>query len=528
LLLCLSLFVFVVTTPAVVPIPAAAATEPAHRSDRLAQFFRPDSALFQSLCRSSHALWCTWRACKMLALQKSNATTVTTIDACELLADVVPPEVDSTTGVPSKVHAFVVCKDPRFTLAPHFLTEFESKHLLELADGNWTHSLIGDTATLSEEDYQRDNLDNAVSRVRTSSSCMLRYAQTAIVERIEHRLAMLTGLPVEQLERLNMVRYAPGEFFAEHHDGKFRERTVFIYLNDLPDGDGGETLFRTLGLRFVPRHGCAVVWSNIAPDCGEDPRMLHQGLPPHTALKFGVNCFFNVRNMRSVLATMPAFHVEKATTVDVRELCTPADTAKTAYLLKRSPKLVAVPAFASDAEVEHFLDIAGIVAVGAGEADFPGTGAGPVYFQGKGAVTVKVLEFASTCILESLEARFADVTGISIEHLGRLRITRGGFLEGLCNRGCGPTSAVICLSEHDEIFFPRLGLRVKMHCGDLLHWPNIDWDSGSPVEDMRTVRVHLTTGESPSFCLEVLYHDKRVRTPQLQRPLQVLHELPGQ
>merc|ERR1712135_89899 len=77
-----------------------------------------------------------------------------------------------------------------------------------------------------------------------------------------HRLARVAGLPVEQLERLNMVRYSPGEYFNEHYDGKFRPRTVFIYLNDLPDADEGETLFPHLGLRFRPRCGAAVMWSN--------------------------------------------------------------------------------------------------------------------------------------------------------------------------------------------------------------------------------------------------------------------------
>merc|ERR1719253_2276083 len=101
-----------------------------------------------------------------------------------------------------------------------------------------------------------------------------------MVERMEHRFAAIAGLPVSQLEGLNMVRYTPGEYFTEHHDGKFRPKTVFVYLNDLPDDDDGETYFSQIGMKFVPRSCTAVVWSNAQADGKEDSRVLHEGIPP--------------------------------------------------------------------------------------------------------------------------------------------------------------------------------------------------------------------------------------------------------
>eukprot|EP00409_Alexandrium_fundyense_P006299 CAMPEP_0195045386 /NCGR_PEP_ID=MMETSP0347-20130606/15178_1 /TAXON_ID=2932 /ORGANISM="Alexandrium fundyense, Strain CCMP1719" /LENGTH=85 /DNA_ID=CAMNT_0040073187 /DNA_START=77 /DNA_END=331 /DNA_ORIENTATION=+ len=80
--------------------------------------------------------------------------------------------------------------------------------------------------------------------------------QTPTVSRVEHRLSRLAGIDIDYLEPLNMVRYTPGQLFKTHHDGRFRPKTVFIYLNDLPEGDGGETLFPELGLQIVPRRGC--------------------------------------------------------------------------------------------------------------------------------------------------------------------------------------------------------------------------------------------------------------------------------
>ena len=69
---------------------------------------------------------------------------------------------------------------------------------------------------------------------------------------------------------LMCARYAPGQFFKQHHDGRFRPITVFIYLNDVAPCGGGETFFPELNLKalaflssshlpfqVVPRKGCA-------------------------------------------------------------------------------------------------------------------------------------------------------------------------------------------------------------------------------------------------------------------------------
>merc|ERR1712032_129323 len=119
-----------------------------------------------------------------------------------------------------------------------------------------------------------------------------------MVDRIERKLAWVAGVPVAHLESLAMVKYEPGEFFKIHHDGKNRLRTVFIYLNDLPEGDEGETHFPNLGVKFTPRRGSAIVWGNVGSDGKADRRMLHEALAPRTGVKLGVNCFFNEEPLR--------------------------------------------------------------------------------------------------------------------------------------------------------------------------------------------------------------------------------------
>ena len=80
---------------------------------------------------------------------------------------------------------------------------------------------------------------------------MLWYSQSAIVDRIKHRVALVAGLPAENLERLNMVRFFSRRTFWRTPPRLVRERTVLMNLNNVPGG-GGETCFRHLGFRFIP------------------------------------------------------------------------------------------------------------------------------------------------------------------------------------------------------------------------------------------------------------------------------------
>mmetsp|Transcript_24214 Transcript_24214/g.45734 ORF Transcript_24214/g.45734 Transcript_24214/m.45734 type:complete len:465 (-) Transcript_24214:13-1407(-) len=205
---------------------------------------------------------------------------------------------DETTEASKRkiLTAYSVHQDPQVSVVPDFIQEAEIQHLLDLASPGWEPSEVGQGVYRTKHEGQ--DLANQVSDIRTSYSCLIEPAQSAVVNSIEQRLAALADLDVKYLEPLNMVRYCPGQFFKEHHDGRFRPVTIFIYLNDVPPGGGGETMFPDLKLKIVPRRGCAVMWNNTLGPQREDKRMVHQGLPPHTATKFGVNCFFNDKPMR--------------------------------------------------------------------------------------------------------------------------------------------------------------------------------------------------------------------------------------
>mmetsp|Transcript_45984 Transcript_45984/g.99879 ORF Transcript_45984/g.99879 Transcript_45984/m.99879 type:complete len:490 (+) Transcript_45984:102-1571(+) len=450
------------------------------------------------------------------------AEEVVAVDALEIAADHVkragPPAADG----PPVLQAFVVCEDPRISVVPHFLSKAECRHLRDLSEGQWIRSLVGtleaskDAASPTDEEGHAPK--PAKRGTRTSQSCALRYAQTSMVESIEHRLAALAGLPVDHLERLVVVRYSPGEQFTEHHDGKFRPKTIFLYLNDLPPGDQGDTYFPHLGLSFVPREGCAVVWANAEPSGREDSRLIHAGRPPLTGVKYGVNAFFNEERMR--LVRQPEYETPRdlAAMVDVRELGAKNQDSTgviRSFVLCQEPKIVAVSQFASDDEIAHVLELAACV-------NYSGD-----VTNGTATKLPHALEAGQTPVVEQLEERLAALVGFPTSNLARLTVAETGSHLGPRNRGCGQRIASICLSERDEVFFPYIGLRFVLARGDLLLMPNawsMEQCSESArkrvVEDLRSTRLHFG-GEAgaPTLALDASFHDATIRAEQQEERL---------
>mmetsp|Transcript_14134 Transcript_14134/g.24891 ORF Transcript_14134/g.24891 Transcript_14134/m.24891 type:complete len:468 (-) Transcript_14134:124-1527(-) len=455
-------------------------------------------------------------------VEMPRATTMHVIDPATLSGDKKPPDVCPKTGMPGSLKAYVVSRDPLMTVIPNFFSEAECDHLVNLVEGYWMPSMVGGSAYVkSKEENAPKSLENSVSQNRTSWSCMLRYAQTNVVERLEHRVASITGLPVTQVERFNMVRYAPGELFNEHHDGAFRPKTVFVYLNDLPEDEVGDTFFPVLGLSFKPRRGTAVMWSNVKSDGKEDSRMLHAGRAPLRSIKYGVNCFTNEKAMRRLMPIGPEIALADATPVKVSEIDDdpPPETGEEGtaqrplrtFVILTDPKLVVIPRLLSAAEVEHFLEYTDGVTI---------TPTGP--FQA-GTQTLRLLEAEGTEEIVKIENRMAAISGLPLSTLARLRLVRPGTEAGLSNRGCGRMSIYVCLSKEDEVFFPRLGLRVQLEAGDGIRLDNVQWtEEGFVHEDMRILRMHRGRGDvegdsTPVIGLDTFFHDYPIREQQKAR-----------
>eukprot|EP00931_Biecheleriopsis_adriatica_P089508 TRINITY_DN63622_c0_g1_i1.p1 TRINITY_DN63622_c0_g1~~TRINITY_DN63622_c0_g1_i1.p1 ORF type:complete len:460 (-),score=100.95 TRINITY_DN63622_c0_g1_i1:13-1392(-) len=402
----------------------------------------------------------------------------TAFDAWELTANDGSPDVNEDGGL-KVLKAYCVHKDPKITVIPNFLSDAEIQHLLELAEEGWTPSTVG-SGVYKTNDETKD-LQNKQSKNRTSYSCMLRSSQTDLVQNVEHRLAQLAGLNVNCLERLNMVRYAPGQLFNRHHDGRFRPKTVFIYLNDLPDGDGGETYFPNLGVKFVPRKGCAVMWSNVLAPGVDDERTIHQGLPPRTSTKYGVNCFFNdkplreyeahnerIREQRAArqgymgIASVQMIDPARLVKDDLTELR--ADQIKS-FAIHQDPKLRVIPGFLSAEEVQALMSV---------------------------VMPVDSKSAVDQTSLMRIEQRMSMVANLPLIHMEQLRVAKctpemmphgADVRQEDYTKRFGKTVVYLFLNtvEGGELSFPWLGLQVKPCEGCAVVWSTVS-STGEPMQ----------------------------------------------
>lgn len=392
------------------------------------------------------------------------------IDPKVVMADEEPPELDPRTGVPKVLKSYLVHKDPKIYLIPNFVSDAEIEHLLDLAEEYWFPSVVG-TGVYRTNDESKD-LSNKASQNRTSCSCMLRSAQTPMVEGIEQRLSAVAGTQVDHLESLNMVRYMPGQFFNKHHDGRFRPKTVFIYLNDLPEGDDGETFFPELKLRFKPSKGCAIMWTNTH-NGKEDMRLVHQGLPPRTSMKLGVNCFFNDKPIKLYEGIFSCEDDQEdiRTTVEPLSLAEdegPAEPGQLrSFTVHNNPKISVVPNFLSAHEACAL----------------------------RAVLTKELVEDEE--VYGRIEQRCALLAGVEVENMDPIKVARSepnttpdGLLfadtqDGSYLKRFGQQTISIFLndvSEGGELRFHGLSLQVRPREGTAVLWSAMQTDGS---EDLR-------------------------------------------
>lgn len=395
---------------------------------------------------------------------------VRTIDANLLSSGKSPPEIDEQTGLPKQLQAFLVVTDPEVLVIPQFLSDAEMTHMLELAENLWSPSGV----TVGH------NKQKQVTEARTSYSCIFQPGHTAMIANLEERVANLAGLSVDCLEQLALVRYKPGQFFTTHHDGAQRSKTVFIYLNDLPDEEsGGHTVFPKLGVQFSPRRGAAVMWNNIHADGTEDSRLLHAGLAPLKGVKYGVNCFFNCKplKVRGVIGgdmpvEIPLVNTEAQDrkewrTIDPVQYLSAQDQGQPedikVFVCNTDPKLAVIPNCLSTEEVSTLIR----------------------HHQRSSNDAISEEELK---IIGRIQTRLAGIAGEPLELLDifSTSVYRPGVIpDGLSKTGddeygkkFGRKAFFIYLDEASEnqggeVRFPRLELQVRPRAGCAVFWSTV-------------------------------------------------------
>lgn len=172
--------------------------------------------------------------------------------------------------------------NPNVAVIDGLMSEAECEKLVQLTNGRMKSSEVVD----------RQSGGSYLSNVRKSEGCHFNRAENAVVQRVEQRISVLTGIAVDCGEPLQMLHYGVGGEYLAHQDffdpadpgtqvltkiGGQRLATLIIYLNNVPEG--GDTTFPELELAVKPKKGSAVYFEYLNAAGQLDARCLHAGTP---------------------------------------------------------------------------------------------------------------------------------------------------------------------------------------------------------------------------------------------------------
>lgn len=122
--------------------------------------------------------------------------------------------------------------------------------------------------------------NNEKDKTRTSETCWLSDSDHPFLYELNERFEKLVGVEKSAFEALQVVRYYPNQSFQSHFDqcfkneeycqqelqrfnGRPRDRTLIIYLNDPSEYEGGETMFDNLDVKFKEPMGTGILFENL-------------------------------------------------------------------------------------------------------------------------------------------------------------------------------------------------------------------------------------------------------------------------
>lgn len=167
---------------------------------------------------------------------------------------------------------------PDLWLCEDFVTLDECAELIEVSRPRLAPAGVGDS--------MRRNYLRIAEGIGIGHRCF------DLADAIQQRMAQMLGAPVEHMENLNILRYAPGGYYVPHTDffpagrpvdphvfgtGGQRIASVIIYLND--DFTGGFTRFTKANISIAPRRGSALFFDNRNARGELDESTEHEGMP---------------------------------------------------------------------------------------------------------------------------------------------------------------------------------------------------------------------------------------------------------
>ncbi|XWV25865.1 hypothetical protein QJ857_gp1216 [Tupanvirus soda lake] len=172
----------------------------------------------------------------------------------------------------------------------HFITPDQCKKIIEYAN---------------DKLFDSEVIGGKHKNIRNSQQCWIPKYSTLVKPMFE-KVSKMFGIPIDNAEDLQVVRYLPGQYYNEHHDaccddndkclefvkkGGQRMLTVLIYLNN--EFEEGYTYFKNLNLKVKPPTGDAIVFFPLARGTNKcHPLALHAGMPVTKGEKWVANLWF--------------------------------------------------------------------------------------------------------------------------------------------------------------------------------------------------------------------------------------------
>lgn len=184
----------------------------------------------------------------------------------------------------------------------NFLTEDEAQYLIDMGyeNGYKRSTDVGaKQVDGSFEEHKSQGRTSENSWCSSKTGCR----QDPKVQRVMQRIADVTGIPTENYEDLQLLKYGVGQFYKAHHDyiGHQKDRhsgprilTFFLYLSDVEEGGG--TLLNNMGIEIKPKLGRALLWPSVlnADPSAMDGRTRHEALAVEKGKKFAANAWIHL------------------------------------------------------------------------------------------------------------------------------------------------------------------------------------------------------------------------------------------
>eukprot|EP00747_Dinoflagellata_sp_TGD_P200378 gnl/TRDRNA2_/TRDRNA2_73778_c2_seq1.p1 gnl/TRDRNA2_/TRDRNA2_73778_c2~~gnl/TRDRNA2_/TRDRNA2_73778_c2_seq1.p1 ORF type:complete len:224 (+),score=30.62 gnl/TRDRNA2_/TRDRNA2_73778_c2_seq1:32-673(+) len=174
----------------------------------------------------------------------------------------------------------------------NFLLPDEADYLIRAGGDSQSSSAIG-CPVLRHKCYDEKFLTFPGNHCELRSGTN-QFLSHAVSKKVQSKIEILTRVPHQAYEQMQVTKYHPGDFFSAHYDddgcGKEfpeidescslsnrRMITVITYLNDAGKDDGGATYFPDLDLRIAPKKGTAVLFFPVYTDGHLNPYVRHMG-----------------------------------------------------------------------------------------------------------------------------------------------------------------------------------------------------------------------------------------------------------